>query len=656
MQDFKEFQSVEFQCYQRLLKAEGFGFWEWVPEEDAVHLRGGFWRTLGYELGDSESVIRVSRLGEVIHSEDWHGFLKTTARVLGRGHRMQQRVRVRHSQGGYFWLCLDGEITRRRDLQISCVSGIAFDVSSQQELEQRLQKSEERLIRILDSSNDGIWEWTEALGGFHFSDRCWQQLGYDGHDDAMLMGRNRLEVWRELIHPEDRARFHQHLVDHLKDDSTFDLEYRVATKSGGWCWIRARGQCHRDGQGRAVSMSGTNMDITELKHTEERLVFAREEAVAASQAKSRFLSSMSHELRTPLNAILGYCQVFAMDSALSEQQQQSAREIRKAGNHLLQLINDVMDLSRIEAGQMSLSQEPVLVSRLLEECLTWIKPLADVRRIRILRDYGVLGEIYVLADATRLKQVLLNLISNAVKYNRESGLVTARLQASTGALRVDIEDTGRGIEEARQAEIFEPFNRLGAESSAIEGTGVGLSITRQLVNSMGGEMGFRSTPGKGSCFWVTFPSAADQEPAVEQNLSDAEIEQQPGLGDAPLRVLYIEDNPSNIRVLKQMLEAWPQVRLEVADEPFYGLYLARTSRPDVVLMDINLPRMDGFETLLFMQQDPCLQGIPVVALSANALPQDIERGKVAGFFEYLTKPVELPQLLAVLARLKVGGQ
>lgn len=649
--------SRDYQRYKRLLNASGFGFWEWSPADNSVLLSGKFWQKLGYPIDLYCRIPQVEQLEPNIHKDDWNDLLRQSAQVLADGSVLELKLRVKTAAGDYEWIGLEGEILRHHDRQIEFVSGIATDISLQQSVEQQLSDSEERYVRIIDSTSDGVWEWSNTSGeGFHFSDRCWQQLGYDDHDDAYLSGRSRLDVWRESIHDEDRLLFDNAVIEHLRDDKPFDIEYRVLSKKGQWRWIRARGQARRDSAGQAVRMSGTNMDITDLKDAEQRVLQAKDMAEHANRAKSEFLSRMSHELRTPLNAILGYCQLFGIDDAISMDQQQNIGEISKAGEHLLQLINDVLDLAKVEAGQMTLSVEPVLASRAVEEAVNWMQSSADAQGIKLHMHDSDWEEVYVLADSMRLKQVLLNLISNAVKYNRTNGRVDVELVREDGAsdtgelgsLCFEVRDTGTGISKAHQRHMFEPFNRLGAEEKGIEGSGVGLLITQHLIQMMGGELKFDSQEGVGSSFRVSLPITQAWSSEVSSR-SGRPVDYGVQLEfSTHCRVLYVEDNPSNIRLMQEVFNRYPQLHLSVAEEPLGGIFKARTECPDVIILDINLPRLDGFEVLSVLRADETTGSIPVLALSANAMPHDIARGESAGFDHYLTKPLQIECLLDAL--------
>jgi signal transduction histidine kinase/ActR/RegA family two-component response regulator len=386
----------------------------------------------------------------------------------------------------------------------------------------------------------------------------------------------------------------------------------------------------------------------QLELANAELELAIEEAHNANQAKSAFLSSMSHELRTPLNAILGFAQILAADNlpTTPEQKKEFAGHILKSGRHLLTLINEILDLAKVEAGALTLSMEPVGLADILAECRTMIEPLAAARGIRMrFPDPGASETAaQVAADRTRLKQVLLNLLSNAVKYNREGGEVTVACTAcGPDRLRLSVQDTGMGLRPDQVAALFQPFNRLGQENGAQEGTGIGLVFTRRLVELMKGEIGVTSTPGVGSTFWIELSASAPlaQLPApAETPASQAAAAPDSA---APRTILYIEDNPANLRLVQEIVAFRAGLRLLTARDGHAGLALARMERPAIILLDLNLPGMTGFEVLAQLRRDPITALIPVVALTANAMPRDIERGMAAGFARYLTKPIDIGQ-------------
>ena len=372
-------------------------------------------------------------------------------------------------------------------------------------------------------------------------------------------------------------------------------------------------------------------------------------AEEANLAKSEFLSSMSHELRSPLNAILGFAQLMETGvPAPTPSQKDSVDQILQAGWYLLELINEILDLARIESGKLSLSPEPVLLAELLSDCQSMIEPQAH--RSGIDLHFPTPQCMWLVrADRTRLKQVLLNLLSNAVKYNRVNGRVDVRCtQVDGGRIRISVQDTGEGLAADKLAQLFQPFNRLGQEAGTQEGTGIGLVVSKRLVELMGGCIGFESSVGVGSVFWVELDSSAVARGNVQAADLQAEPVAQAFPGAAIRTLLYVEDNPANLLLVERLLERRPDVRLLSARDGREGVERARTTLPDVILMDINLPGISGITALRILAADPSTAHIPVVALSANAMPRDIEKGLEAGFFRYITKPIKVREFMDTL--------
>ncbi len=454
----------------------------------------------------------------------------------------------------------------------------------------------------------------------------------------------------------------------LRDGSWAGETALLNTRDGSEIPVSQIILAHRDPQGELLFLSTVMRDITERKLAEKQLErlnegleerveqrtvemkAAKEEAERANAAKSEFLSRMSHELRTPLNAILGFGQLLETepDHPLTPIQLDSVHEILHAGGHLLELVNEVLDLSRIESGRLEIKLEPVPVAPIIEACLSQIRPLAAQRGIGVALQLNATCAMQ--ADRTRLKQVLLNLLSNAVKYNREGGSIQVNC-APSGAqrLRISVRDSGHGIAADSLPRLFKPFERLESAYEGIEGTGIGLALSKKLVEAMLGTIGVETVQGEGSTFWFELPLAAEievvEEPAA---LSAPAVQTQPRNGRHT--VLCIEDNAANLRLVQKIVATRADIELLDAGTAEAGLEITARQSPDLILIDINLPGMDGFEALRRLRENPVTRTIPVVALTANAMTRDIERGRAAGFNAYLTKPIDVAEFLDMIDR------
>ena len=458
-----------------------------------------------------------------------------------------------------------------------------------------------------------------------------------GHSITQVLGAARAENLRPLL---ARARagepvMYEHRVQPAGGGPLIDLQVHMVPGA--------------DPQSGEAVIYGFTLDVTQRRAAEEALVAARDEAERANRAKSQFLSQMSHELRTPLNAILGFGQLLGSDprASLPEHQQAWLREMLRGGEHLLSLINEILDLGRIEAGEVQLQTVPVALATLVDECLGLVQALAQGRGMKLHGSPPGLQIVHVQADRRRLKQVLLNLLANALKYNRAGGEVAVLWRDEGAWLWLGVQDNGRGLSEDEQQRLFMPFERLDATHSGVEGTGIGLALSRRLVQAMGGSIGVDSKPGAGSLFWLRLPQVSAAEmaatPAYRSGSSGSANPQ------AALRtVLYIEDNAVNVVLMEAMLARLPGVRLLSAATPTAGLRLAAEHALALVLLDIHLPEMDGFAVLARLRKMPATATVPVVAVSANALPEDIEHARAAGFTAYLTKPLSLETLLSTV--------
>jgi PAS domain S-box-containing protein len=481
------------------------------------------------------------------------------------------------------------------------------------------------------------------------------QAGFDGFfarvnpEFVELSGYTEQELlstpFIEFVWPEDRPQFAEQFARMMAGADVRHLEFRVLLKDGNYRWflsnIRVVGE----------HVYGFAVDLTDRKRAEQAEQAAKVEAERANMAKSDFLSRMSHELRTPLNVVLGFGQILEMRGSLTDRDGEAVEQILKAGRHLLELINEVLDLSRIESGRMAISPEPVAIAELAGEALDLIRPLAHERTVRLTADLGACHR-HVTADRQRLKQVLLNLLSNAVKYNRDGGEVAVSCaEGAPGRLRLQVKDTGPGIPAALMDRLFEPFERLGAELGHVEGTGLGLALSRQLVELMGGEIGAESREDEGSVFWIELdiahpPGTAGPAPrgAAEDN---ERLPRRPG----HRRVLLIEDNLANLKVIQNVMAGRAYVELVPAMTGRLGLELAREHRPDLILLDQHLPDVTGDEVLHRLKADTKTRGIPVVVVSADATPGRMHRMLELGAADCLTKPLDMPSFLNVVDRI-----
>ena len=427
--------------------------------------------------------------------------------------------------------------------------------------------------------------------------------------------------------------FHGEAINYRKDGSEFVLAWDISPI--------------RDETGKVTNFIGFQRDATERNRAAAALRQAKEEAERASRAKSEFLSRMSHELRTPLHAILGFAQLLELDGQ-SAGDAESVGHILRAGNHLLGLINEVLDMARVESGKLALTPEPVSVRETLEETLALVKPQAAERRVRLEPATGEL-DCEVLSSARRFKQVILNLLSNAVKFNRAGGTVAVSCERIEDCLRIRVADTGCGISAENIAKLFVPFERLGVGDTVIEGAGLGLSLSKHLVEAMGGRIGVESELGQGTVFWVELPLIQRTSAATERKL-DSRI---PTVAERPrataLRtLLYIEDNLSNLRLVERILARRPEVTLLSAMQGGAGLELARQHRPDLILLDLHLPDIQGDEILRQLRAEPRTARISIVMISADATAAQIARLRADGASDYLTKPIDVREFLALV--------
>ena len=503
-----------------------------------------------------------------------------------------------------------------------------------------LAESERRFLDILDHSPAAIF-LKDLDGRYSFVNRSFLDMA----------GKTRTEI----IGNTDHALFPPRLADMyrgndrrvIESGTSLDFEEIGVEEDLQPRVFHASKFALRDAAGRAYAVCGVLTDITERKRAEQAISIARREAERANRAKSDFLSRMSHDLRTPLNAVLGFAQLLDMDD-LSPEQRESVSQILEAGRHLLDSMNEVLDISRIESGNLSLSPEPVAVAEIIDQVVRLMRPLGSARHIEVRALPSTAEERFVRADRQRLNQILLNLMSNAIKYNRPGGSVTVSCDEAAGRrVRISITDTGVGIRPDKLALLFTPFERLGADQTGIEGTGLGLALSRGLAEAMGGRIGVASDVDRGSTFWIeltrAIAPASDSSQPPETPTSPASVDYVSGT------ILYIEDNTSNVRLVERVLkQRRPAITLLHASDGATGVNMALTQKPDLILLDLHLPDAPGDEVLRRLWEDTRTRHIPVAVLTADATLSQSRRLIATGAKAYLTKPLDVSKMLAVI--------
>jgi len=532
---------------------------------------------------------------------------------------------------------------------VAAIIGAVRMDEARRQAELALRDSEERLRNTFEMAAVGIAHVAPDGHILRVNKRLCETLGYDR--SALLRMR-----FHELTLPEDRdvsLAQAQRLIN--GEIESYTLEKRYRHSNGSIVWASLTVALVRDALGAPAYFVSVLEDTTGRRQAEAALLAARA-AERANAAKTEFLSRMSHELRTPLNAVLGFAQLLQLDKnhPLQPEQRSRVHHIENAGAHLLAMINDVLDLSRIESGGMMLAPETLAVPALVQESLALIDTLAQASEVllRVEPPPGAGAAVQLHADHLRMRQVLVNLLSNAVKYNRRGGSVTVRWSVADGRVAIQVSDTGRGLSAEQRTHLFEPFNRLGAERSNVEGTGIGLVVTNRLVLLMGGTLAVESQPGVGSSFTVTLPAApADGADAAAGA---------PGTGAAPpgedrmRKVLYAEDNPMNVELVREVMSLRSDCRLLIARNGREAVAMALSERPDLLLLDMHLGDMTGLDVKAQLAQDPALAKVPCIALSADAMPEPIAEAKRAGFKAYLTKPLEVGAFLRCVDEVLAG--
>ena len=519
----------------------------------------------------------------------------------------------------------DSEIARLREF-----ASVLSSAMDRVVLFERVRRNAE----LLDLAYDAILTWSLKDNAIRYWNRAAQAMYGWSAEEALGT------VPEVLLQTSLESR--GVVMAQLKKTGRWEGEFTQVTKDGKTITVGARWALQRDEEGSPDTVIEINRDISDSKLVAEQLRRARDDAERASQAKSEYLSRMSHELRTPLTAMLGYGDLLELRDPRPDQME-AIDAIQQASGHLLSLVNDVLDIARIESGRESLAPESVSVSATVEECLRLVAPAAMERGIHLSADLGDAAAEYVGADRQRLMQSMLNLVSNAVKYSGEGASVTLRTELEDGKVRLSVNDTGPGLTLEQQERLFQPFERLGAERTTIQGTGLGLALTKKLVDAMGGNVGVITASGEGSTFWITLNRA----PAETRKRAPRELEVVTPAAHAHT-VLYVEDNLATISLMEQIFSMRPQIRLITAMQGGLTLDLAREHNPDAVILDLHLPDIPGDEVLNRLRADPRTAHIPVVMFSADATERQVKRLAAAGARAYMTKPVKVMEFLHTL--------
>jgi len=633
-------------------EATGVGIWEWDIVNNVMRWDAQMFRIYGVEPTPDGIVKR----------EDWFKHLVQEDRLIQK--ELDEAISLRDKSSHEFRIhraddhneirFIRSVETMRTDARgyVESIVGTNLDITELKRTEDTLRENERHLRAVIDALPVAIYT-TDANGSLtHFN-----QTAADFSGTTPELGTNQWFIDMKLYNPDGTALPHDQspMAIALREGRQILGAEAIAERPDGTrVWFTAHPTPLHDTAGKLVGGINMLIDITERKRLDQVLLEnnielkkAKNLAEKANRAKSDFLSNMSHELRTPLSAILGFAQLIeASNPPPTASQKRSVDQILQAGWYLLDLINEILDLTLIESGRLPVSMETVSLPELIRECEAMVEPQALNRNIT-LNFPAFETPIIIRADNTRLKQALINLLSNAIKYNRQHGSVTLTCtECEPGRVRISVEDTGEGLPPEKLSQLFQPFNRLGKENSSEEGTGIGLVMTKRLVKLMGGKIHVKSTVGKGTIFSIDLDIANDAAVIDVEPQAFLSLIPSPVKNDAPKRtLLYVEDNAANLTLIEDILAKRSDILLLTARDGYSGIELARVAQPDLILMDINLPGISGVEALKILSKDPITHHIPVIALSANAIPSDIERGLDAGFFRYLTKPIKINEFL-----------
>ena len=639
--------------FERLAEVSPSGIWETHADGSNIYVSRGWCRITGL----NPDVAIGEGWAEALHPDDRERVRSEWLEAThGGGVSYQSEFRFLRADGTEVPVLCIGEAVRDETGEVNRWVGTVTDITELRSLYEALELQKRRLQSIVDGTNVGTWEWNVQTGETVFNDRWAQMIGYMLDELAPVS----IDTWLRFVHPDDLPRSQAALQAHFAGESDYyDCELRVRHRLGHWIWIQDRGQVStRDASGRPLLMAGTHQDVTARKQAEAALLEAKQAAEAANVAKSRFLATMSHELRTPMNGVLGMAQLLLAGNAGEAQVRQYARTILQSGNTLLNLLNDILDLSKVESGKLQLESGVVRPAEVVRETCTLHGAGANAKGLSISAEWQGPAMRAYRGDPHRLTQMLGNLVSNAIKFTASGEIrIEARELSRDGALRVlefSVRDTGIGISDAMQSRLFKPFSQLDdSNTRRYGGTGLGLSIVHSLARLMGGDVGVESVPEQGSRFWfrVSLEALADERPATTP-VSDAMTAD--ALPELSGRVLVVEDDPTNRMVIEAQL-ALCGVAFDMVEDGEAAVAKVCTERApvDVVLMDLHMPRLDGCAATRHIREWEAREQrsrLPIVALTADAFEEDRTRCVDAGMDDYLTKPLALDQLREVLHR------
>lgn len=648
--------SLNFEQLLLALEMSGVSVWRMDIPTGQVYVNEAGFRLLG--LPARLEGWHVEALMQSVHPDDRSLMIAAAHQARIERRPVEVLARFRHEDGGWRHVLTRRMAIRDAAGELTSFLGMAIDVTERLRDEQRLNEANQRIALIARSAGIGTWEWDLQSGDSHWDEQMFLLRGLAPQPHAPS-----IEAMTQMLHPDDQAHVGQQIERAMRSSGATQYEFRVLLPDNRVRWLASRSMPVLDAQGRVVRRIGVNWDITASREAEAQRQ-AKAVAERESEAKSELLARMSHELRTPLNAVLGFTELLISGGDTLAPSARLARleHIQSAGRHLLALINDVLELARPGMAATHPLQ-PVPLDRLFAESLPLVESAAAERQITLRCTPCEPAGLAAHADALWLKQVLLNLLTNAVKYNRRGGWVDLSARAvAPGRLCITVRDSGHGMGAAALERAFEPFQRA-ADRPGVPGVGIGLAVVKTLMARMGGEVTARSTPGVGSEFemwlarapegtdealdsgFVPLSTVADPRPPAsppQAALEPAPPPPAPAPADAahgPV-LLYIEDNPVNVMIVEELTARWPGLQFHSAPDGSSGLQMAADLSPALVLLDMQLPDLHGLEVMARLRADPRTQRIPCIALSANAMPEDIRHALASGFADYWTKPLD----------------